>query len=167
MCEGIWQIKNIKSDLSQYLLLPNFSGWLLTARRSHTVLIMCLVILFFSYAICRKVGVRWKQKAFGFSFILPALLKHFRNIEEFGAKNILQTIKQLMQFGCCLKGRFLRSILFLNKWQLSWISQKPVDKCNHLFISILKQTLSGLQKPAKSNMAISEQMAHAAIFYFG
>ena len=35
MCEGMWQIKNIKSDLSQYLLLPNFSGWLLTARRSH------------------------------------------------------------------------------------------------------------------------------------
>ena len=114
-----------------------------------------------------KLAFAESKKPLVLALFFQPFLKHFRNIEEFGAKNILQTIKQLMQFGCCLKGRFLRSILFLNKWQLSWISQKPVDKCNHLFISMLKQTLSGLQKPAKSNMAISEQMAHAAIFYFG
>ena len=114
-----------------------------------------------------KLAFAESKKPLVLASFFQSFLKHFRNIEEFGAKNILQTIKQLMQFGCCLKGRFLRSILFLNKWQLSWISQKPVDKCNHLFISILKQTLSGLQKPVKSNMTISGQMAHAAIFYFG
>ena len=108
----------------------------------------------------RLVSVWWKQKAFGFSFILPILPQTFPEYWEIrNKKNILLTIKQLMQF--------FWSILFLNKSQLSGISQKPVDKCSQLFISILKETLSGLQKPVKNDMTISEQMAHAAIFYFG
>ena len=36
LCEITWQIKNIKSDLSQYLWSPNLSEWWLTARSSHS-----------------------------------------------------------------------------------------------------------------------------------
>ena len=51
LCEITWQIKKIKSDLSQYLLSPNFSGWWLTARKSQPKI---LITWFydFSFLLC-------------------------------------------------------------------------------------------------------------------
>ena len=36
LCEITWQIKNIKSHLSQHLLSPNLLGWWYTLRSTHT-----------------------------------------------------------------------------------------------------------------------------------
>ena len=58
--EVTWQVKNIKSDLWQYLLSPNLLEWWLTARSSHSwlhviLLSRGLVILTFSTTSCRLI----------------------------------------------------------------------------------------------------------------
>ena len=58
--EVTWQVKNIKSDLWQYLLSPNLLEWWLTARSSHSWLHVILlsgglVILTFFTTSCRLI----------------------------------------------------------------------------------------------------------------
>ena len=50
--EVTWPIKNIKSDLWQYLLSPNLSEWWLTARGSHLYGVV-IFIFYYAISICR------------------------------------------------------------------------------------------------------------------
>ena len=87
-------------------------------------------------------------------------------------------IKHLMQFHRTanaikllvpIKRKFFGSLLFQNKLQRRGIPQGLLDKWSHLFIWIsLKWTLSSGQKPeCIVKILISEQIAFAAVLYFG
>ena len=68
-----------------------------------------------------------------------------------------------------IKRKFFGSLLFQNKLQRRGIPQGLLDKWSHLFIWIsLKWTLSSGQKPeCIVKILISEQIAFAAVLYFG
>ena len=68
-----------------------------------------------------------------------------------------------------IKRKFFGSLLFQNKLQRRGIPQGLLDKWSHLFIWIsLKWTLSSGQKPeCIMKILISEQIAFAAVLYFG
>ena len=97
-----------------------------------------------------------------------------QSIGEFGAKNILQTIEQLIQFSYLLQKRsFYGSLLFQNKSQRREIPQVLRNKYSHLLICIsLKLTLvvnKSLSFKVCQNtikILISEQVAFAAVLFF-
>ena len=68
-----------------------------------------------------------------------------------------------------VKSIFFGSLLFQNKSQRREIPQRLLDKYGHVFISIsLKRTLSNGQKPVYTlKNLVSEQIAFAAVLYFG
>ena len=94
-----------------------------------------------------------------------------RNIGEFGAKNYFTdhwTVNTIQLFALCERKLFW-SILFQNKSQRRVISYRLLDRYSHLFIcTSLKETLSSGQKPVYTfKTKASEQIAFAAVFYFG
>ena len=90
---------------------------------------------------------------------------------EFGTKKYCtdhQTANTIQLF-VHIKRNFFGSILFQNKPQRSGIPPRVLDKYSHLFICIsLKQTLSSGKKLVYTvKILLSEQMAFAAMRYFG
>ena len=94
----------------------------------------CLEDLMLFLRLLIKYGAL--ELSFSLSFI-------FWNIGEHGAKNLLQTIEQLIQFSYLLLWRKISWSILLNKALWRGIPQRLLDKFNHLCIYIsLKQTLS-------------------------
>ena len=94
-----------------------------------------------------------------------------QNIGKFRAKkNFIdyQTANAIELF-VPIKRKFFGSLLFQNKLQRRGIPQGLLDKYSHLFICIsLKWTLSSGQKLVYTvKILISEQIALAAVLYFG
>ena len=116
LCEVMWQITNIKSDLSQYLLSPNFSNWWVTTRKPHPHSLN-YVVLWFCFSPMRFIGLEcnflsryrlldgvcWKQKAFGFSFILPFLSQTFPEYRGNRSKKVLNRPSNTIRLVVALK----------------------------------------------------------------
>ena len=81
----------------------------------------------------------------------------------------IESLKPCIQLFIPIVRKFFGSIFFQNKSQRRGIPQRLLDKYSHVLICIsLKQTLTNGQKPVYTvKILISEQIAFAAVVYFG
>ena len=93
------------------------------------------------------------------------------NIGGLGAKNYFTDhwTANTIQLSVPIDRKVFWSILFQNKSQRRVIPHRLLDEYSHLFICMsLKETLSSGQKPVYTfKTKASEQIAFAAVFYFG